>query len=114
MSGVSFDCSKKQSTTLCPPPAGRLIGRHSDPKDSVICVISDSRSMSSASILLTMIMRQRFLLAAASIMRRVVISIPERASITMAAVSTAGRTLSARPRKSGYPGVSRRLRWVPS
>jgi hypothetical protein len=57
--------------------------------------------MSSASILLITTNRHIPRWLAASIMLRVASCTPERASITTAAVSTAGSTDRARPRKSG-------------
>jgi hypothetical protein len=55
---------------------------------------------------MTILQSLRF--SADAIMRRVVISMPVCALMTMAAVSTAGRTLVDSPEKSGYPGVSSR------
>jgi hypothetical protein len=47
--------------------------------------------------------------AAASITLRVTVSTPAAALTTTTAVSTAGSVASARPRKSGRPGVSSTL-----
>jgi len=45
---------------------------------------------------------------------RVMVCMPVAALITTATVSTAGRTLSVCPTKSGYPGLSIKLIWQPS
>jgi hypothetical protein len=80
---------KKQSTTRLPPPAGRLIGRHSLPKSDWIEASRFGRSTFSVSILLTMMRRQSRRCAVQSIIRDATISMPDCALITTAAVSTA-------------------------
>ena len=61
-----------------------------------------------------MMSRQSFRCAAQSIMREVIISIPDCALTTTAAVSTASSAPIAWPMKSGKPGVSIRWMRVPS
>ena len=103
---------KKQSTTLVPPAAGRLIGRHSRPNCSRISSSTASGFASRASILLMTTIRHRPRSRAASIMRCDIGSTPATALTTTAAVSTASSTGSVRPMKSGKPGVSIRLTWA--
>ncbi len=91
----------KQSITRAPRSAGRLIGRHCLPNVSCSDASSAGRSIFSASILLTMIMRHSLRFAAQSIMRRVTISMPFWAFTTTAAVSTASSAPIAWPMKSG-------------
>ncbi len=88
------------------------MGRHSRPKLRAMSSISAVASQPAASILLTMI--NRHLSAAAAIMRRVTLSMPEDASISTAPVSAAPSADSARPARSGRPGVSIRLIQCPS
>ena len=107
---ASPDGVKKQSTTRLPPPAGRLIGRHSLPNAACRSETSCGRSTLSASILLTMIRRHSLRFAAQSIIRDVIISMPACALTTTAAVSTASSAPMAWPMKSGKPGVS--TRWT--
>ena len=66
------------------------------------------RSTFSASILLTMTSRQSRRFAAQSIIRDAIISMPDWALTTTAAVSTASSAPIACPMKSGNPGVSTR------
>ena len=113
-SGVSSAGSKKQSAMAFPCCAGRFSGRHCRPNVFRISLNMPSRFTFSASILLIMISRQSLRCALKSIMRWVTSSTPVWALTTIAAVSTAGSTLKARPMKSGYPGVSSRLMKVPS
>ena len=75
--------------------------------------MSVARSVPSASIWLTTISRQRWRLSTAFIMRTVMGSIPDWAWMTIAAVSTAGKTEMLRPMKSGEPGVSIRFTCLP-
>ena len=107
---ASPDGLKKQSTTRFPPSAGRLIGRHSLPKAARIDASTASQSTFSASMRLTMTMRQSLRSAACSIIRVVIISTPLAALTTTAAVSTASSAPTAWPMKSGKPGVS--IRWM--
>jgi hypothetical protein len=87
-----------------PPAVGRLIGRHSLPKAARRRSSSAAKSTPGASMRLTTIIRH--FSAAASIALRVTVSTPAAALTTTTAVSTAGSVASARPRKSGMPGVS--------
>src|SRR5262245_39177044 len=104
---------KKQSTTLLPPSAGRLIGRHSRPNCSRISSSVASGFASRASILLITMSRQSPRSRAASMKRCVMDSTPVTALTTIAAVSMASSIGSARPMKSGNPGVSTRLTSAP-
>ena len=113
MSVSSPSSRKNTSTTRAPPSAGRLSGRHSEPKTVRICSSTAAVSAPSASIRLTTIMRQSRRSAAASMARCVIISTPVAALTTTAAVSTAGSTASMRPTKSGWPGVSSRFTCTP-
>ena len=92
-----------------PPSAGRFSGRHSRPNISrtwaSVCLTCASR----LSILLMITMRHRSRSFANVIIRSVTASTPEMALTTTPTVSTASRTLSDRPTKSGNPGVSIRL-----
>ena len=92
---------KKQSTTRFPPSAGRLIGRHSLPNASCRLASTCGRFTFSASILLTIRMRQSLRFAAQFIIRLAIISTPVWALITTAAVSTASSAPIAWPMKSG-------------
>ncbi len=89
------------------------MGRHSLPNVDWIASTRPGRSAFSASILLTMIMRQSLRALARSIIRRVIDSMPAAASTTTAIVSTAGIMATAWPMKSGMPGVSITLMCLP-
>ena len=103
--------AKKQSMTRLPSGEGRFSGRHSRPKVAAMASISAVRSVAASILLITII---RHLPFAASIMRRVPLSMPAAALMTTAAVSTAGSAMTARPERSGRPGVSSRLIQCPA
>ena len=80
------------------------------PNAAWIAASTFGRSTFSASILLTMTRRHSRRFAAQSIIRDAIISSPDCALTTTAAVSTASSAPIACPMKSGKPGVS--IRWM--